>query len=486
MSTLDPERPWGDSTGAIACRPIFSRLPHDNYGYRTDETEAASQDPSNWITGFYDELLCGLKYSLENFYRDYLDCHTAKPEHLDWLAQLHGFTGEYWEPAWPETFKREMLCHAHQTWQGKGTEELFAWLLATYGIATCTDPKKVWQCENFIAGESRLDWPIKGSPIEAFVRLPLGTYSPESYEWKLTALWVEQYMPIWAIVVIGYCYFYSGYSRSGDGVFDHVLERCQGLVPIGANEVEAFYLANQVLAQDDPLKYFAQLLQHLANFLVLAGQVLCLEPFRAGFTPIPSPLFDPDDLASNPGVFLRVDPTDDLYGDYLQSWRDRERLVQLYRPYQEQWEVSVVCQDYFYAGLSAPSHPVFDPVYLATISAASSYYASNSALATSDPLGYFAGLLQFLLSLLKITATVTNAASLPYLLAGITPLPAPTYPLSNLVLVQFPNPSPYSDLVAARRLVTLYRPFSWLDPALLVGYNRFYAGLSATPHPTVP
>ena len=480
---LDPERPWGTSDGAIACRPIFSRLPHDSQGYRSDETEAASQDPSNWITDFYDELLCSLKYSLENYYRDYLDCKTAKEGVLDWLAQLHGFAGEYWDPAWDPAFKREMLCRASDIWQGKGTEELFNWLLSAYGVNTCTDPKKIWRCKDFIAGETRLNWPIKGDHLESFVRLPRGTHSDI---WKAIRLWIEQYMPAWAIIVVCYCYFYAGESRAGDGVFDRVLEKCQGLVPSGINEVEAFYLANQTLAQDDPLEYFARLLQHLANFLGLPGQVLRLEPFRAGVTRIPAPVFDPDDLAGNPGIFLRVDPADDLYKDYLQTWRDRERLVQLYRPYREQWEVSVVCQDYFYAGLSAPSHPVFDPIYLETIDAAIAYYKANSTLAASDPLGYFAGLLQALLAVLGIAATVANAATLPYFFAGIASLPAPTYSFSNLVRIEFSNSAPLSEISKARRLVELYRPFAWLDPMLLVGYDRFYAGLSTTPYPTAP
>lgn len=463
MAKLDPQHPWGTSDGEFACRPIFSRLPAFNYGYRTEETEESAQDPSNWVTDFPDRILCGLKTQLFDFYRDYLDCQTAKPEVLDWLSQLYGFTGEHWDPAWSETFKREMLCNAIDIWEGKGTEELFNWLIETYEIITCTAPKDLWECENFIAGESRLDWPIKGNPLESFIRLPLFQYSPESYEWKLLIRWVRLYMPVWAITIICYCYFYADHSRAGDGVFDHVLEQCQGLVPHDINHVENFYLANSGLAESDPISYFAALLSYLATVLSLSGYITPVDGFYAGITAIPSTVLAVGNYPENSHLFWRIDPDDEIYEDYQQPWRDRERLVQLYRPYQEIWEVNVVCQDYFYTGISAPGHPVFDPVFEATREAAIAYLVGRESLAESDPLAYFAGLLEELLPLIGLIATVAN--------------------LGDRVQVTFSLKNETQEAIAqVRRLFELYQPYP-NDLYLAVGHDYFYVGISQLPHP---
>ena len=463
MPKLDPQHPWGTSDGEFACRPIFSRLPAQNYGYRTEETEELAQDPSNWLTTFPDEILCGLKTKFFNFYRDYLDCQTAKPEVLDWLAQLHGLTGEHWDPAWQETFKREMICHAIAIWERKGTEELMDWLIQSYGITTCTTPKDLWECENFIAGESRLDWPIKGSALESFIRVPLGNLNPKSPEWRLLARWIRLYMPAWSISIICYCYFYANHSRAGDGVFDHVLEQCQGLVPAaGENHVETFYLANSELAQNAPIAYFAGLLEYLAQILGLTGYVTEVEALRAGVSQVPATVLDVGNYPENPGLFWRVDPNDELYEDYGQTWRDRERLVQLYRPYQAQWEVNIVCHSYFRADISAPGHPVFDPVFEATIDAARAFYVGNEALVESDPIAYFASLIEELLTLLSLTATVEN--------------------LGDRIQVIFELANGTEDAIAqTRRLIELYQPY-FSDLILSVGYSDFYAGISRIPH----
>ncbi|HEY9835495.1 MAG TPA: phage tail protein [Vampirovibrionales bacterium] len=461
MAKLESDHPWGWPEKGIACRPIFSRLPAENYGYRTDETEESSQDPSNWISSFYDELLCGLKFDLNNFYHDYLDCQTAKAEVLDWAAQLYGFTGEHWDPTWEETFKRQLLCHAFEIWQGKGTEELFDWLLETYGIITCTDPKKIWQCENFTAGESRLDWPIKGNPLEAFIRVPLGQYTAKSSEWKLILRWIRLYMPIWAITVLCFCYFYAGHSRAGDGVFDHVLERSQGLVPLGENLVESFYFAHSDLAQESPLEYFVRLLRYLSANLGLANDVQQIGPFVTSATTIPALALNMEDWGENPGVFMRVDPAIELYQDYAQTWRDRERLVQLYRPYQGQWEINVVCHDFFRAGVSAPGHPVFDSVFLATIDAAKVFYQGREQQAQDDPWGYLGALLIELIAVLEMDAVVVLLNEIPKI----------EFALGN---------GTWEAITQARSLFELYQPYH-TDSLIAVGYDAFYVGFSQLP-----
>lgn len=91
-------------------RPVYGRLPGVEGAYNNPDE---GDTPAKWLTAGADDLLSGTKYSLDNFYRTYLDPETCYPLNLDWIAQHLGFVGGLWNLEWPNTTKRLLLRNAH-------------------------------------------------------------------------------------------------------------------------------------------------------------------------------------------------------------------------------------------------------------------------------------------------------------------------------------------------------------------------------------
>jgi hypothetical protein len=115
------------------------------------------------------------------------------------------------------------------------------------------------------------------------------------------------------------------------------------------------------------------------------------------------------------------------------------------------WEINVVCHDFFRAGVSAPGHPVFDPVFLATREAAIAFYQGKEQQAQDDPWGYFGALLSELIAVLEMDASVVFLDGIPRI----------EFTLEN---------GTWEAITQARRLFELYQPY-FTDPLLAAGYD---------------
>lgn len=203
------------SRGAWAERPIYHRLPIAEGKYQVHEDDTELEPVADWLTAPLDANLIFVKALLENFYADYLDPLTAKPKNLDWLAQLVGFTGEYWETSWSITIKRALIKDSLSfIWQNKGTRALLEYLLQVFTINS-----KIYQLGQFLAGRNRAGDALGGENLEYYLLLPL-TYLRTSNEWRLANKINRLYSPVFVDSKVIYSQFHAGFSCAGEVVFD--------------------------------------------------------------------------------------------------------------------------------------------------------------------------------------------------------------------------------------------------------------------------
>ena len=193
----------GWSTG----RPIYHRLPAESEAYQGNPLVDA-------ITNPYDALLMAWKASIDNFDRDFLDPDTCRSDVLDWLAQLCGFTGEYWDPTWTDAQKRELIRKSHLfIWPYKGTQILLEWLLGLFEIQA-----RIYLIGQFLVGVNVVGDQIGGELLRYWILLPL-EYRRTSETWALTERFNRLYMPCFAESRVCYERFYVGFSVVGDPIF---------------------------------------------------------------------------------------------------------------------------------------------------------------------------------------------------------------------------------------------------------------------------
>jgi aminopeptidase-like protein len=196
-------------------RPIYKRLPiaEEKYQVASDDPEL---DPvADWLTLPVDEYLMAIKEAVDTFYTDYLDPATARAENLDWLAQLCGFTGEYWETSWTQTQKRSLITNAFTfIWESKGTRAVLEYLLLIFDIQG-----KIYLLGEFLAGRNVAGDALGGDSLEYFLLLPL-SYLRTSYQWRLAAKFNRLYGPVYVKSTVCFSQFFCGFSCTGDPVFD--------------------------------------------------------------------------------------------------------------------------------------------------------------------------------------------------------------------------------------------------------------------------
>lgn len=198
-------------------RPIYLRLPEESEAYQGNEIVDA-------ITTPWDNKIVDVKNTLLNFNNDFINPETAREDALDWLAQLCGFTGEYWDTRWSITIKRSLIKDSHtKIWSYKGTVILLQYLLDLFGLDAVVYVENVW----FI-GITAIDSPIGGRNLYYAIKLfaPDAAnnqfYMRNSKEWKLIEKLNRLYMPCWCASIptngsfIHYEKFIIGVSAVGD------------------------------------------------------------------------------------------------------------------------------------------------------------------------------------------------------------------------------------------------------------------------------
>jgi Phage tail protein (Tail_P2_I) len=188
-------------------RPIYHRLPAESEAYQGNPIVDA-------VTAPFDELLVQWRDVALHFERDFLDSQTCKPEALDWLAQLCGFTGDYWDTDWPEAAKRELIARSHQfIWPNKGTQILLEYLLSVFAINA-----GIYRTGQFLAGISTAGSALGGELLQYWVLMPI-QYRRTGMEWGLVERFVRLYMPCFVEHAVCYEKFHAGFSAAGEPVF---------------------------------------------------------------------------------------------------------------------------------------------------------------------------------------------------------------------------------------------------------------------------
>jgi hypothetical protein len=199
--------------------PIHDRLPGENEGYRKDESwdgHDPSVDPpiARWLTEPWDALLMESKGKIETIYTTHLNPLTAEPENLDWLAQLHGFTGEYWSVDWDVAVKRQLIANSFtKIWENKGSRSLLEWIFQTFGLET-----RIYLYGEFLADINVAGDVLGGEALQYWLLVTL-KYLRTSDEWKLLEKLNRLYSPVCCNSRVTYDQFYADFSIAGDPVW---------------------------------------------------------------------------------------------------------------------------------------------------------------------------------------------------------------------------------------------------------------------------
>lgn len=195
--------------GWAANRPIYGRLPEESQQYQ-------GNDAADWLTLPWDDLLANSRGLAQNFYTTHLNPATADAANLDWLAQLSGYTGAYWDSQWPVAVKRTLITEAFsRVWPEKGSRALLEWIIALFGLEM-----RVYVLGDFLAGYSAAgDTLGSDSGFEYFLRVKL-IYARNGSQWALLERLNQLYSPVYVTSQVCYQQFYAGFSVAGDPVFD--------------------------------------------------------------------------------------------------------------------------------------------------------------------------------------------------------------------------------------------------------------------------
>lgn len=191
-------------------RPIYKRLPAIAEQYVGNPVVDA-------ITLPWDEVLMQSKLATDNFYTNFLNPTTALSQNLDWLAQLCGFVGEYWDSSWSDAIKRTLIANSYSyIWVSRGTRACLQYLFSVFGL-----PAKIVVIGDFYAGITTLPAQIGGGNFQFFVTVPLsGGFLRTSPQWALVDRLRRLYSPVFCDSRTCYAEgFIAGFSAAGDPCF---------------------------------------------------------------------------------------------------------------------------------------------------------------------------------------------------------------------------------------------------------------------------
>lgn len=169
--------------------PITKRLPR--FGWQDGNAAVEA------VVGAYDTVFMELYQTIQDFEKDFIDPDTCRADALDWLAQLMGFTEDYWDNSWAESIKRQLIKDAQQiVWRYKGTFYLLQYLIDLFGLNVRIELKGQWR-----VGVSKIGDPIGGALLDYSLVIGSDTdpgYARNSPEWRLIERLNRLYMPCWA------------------------------------------------------------------------------------------------------------------------------------------------------------------------------------------------------------------------------------------------------------------------------------------------
>lgn len=186
--------------------PIRITLPGENEAYTNNEAVY-------WLLRPWDFHTAAIISGLRNFYTQQLDPLTCKASSLDWLAQWAGYTGVYWDRAWPESAKRTLIAEAYtRVWPSKGSQDLLSWLFGVFGLSA-----QIVASSNPARADVSVVGDQVGGPVSIFhVLLPM-TYSRLG-EWVLVRRLIALYSPLWVGYTVSYSESRADIARAGEVV----------------------------------------------------------------------------------------------------------------------------------------------------------------------------------------------------------------------------------------------------------------------------
>lgn len=155
---MDTQQAWKDG------RPTLSRLPGINDGYSGNEV-------ADWLTDYPDQLLHGLRVMSE-VATDQVNPLTCEPQWLDLLSNLCGWYG-YWDLAWPEASKRQLLAASYtEIWPKYGTATALSFVLQTLGVTHV-----IQQGQSFLIGVNEVGDPLGAIAWQYDIVLPTAFFN---------------------------------------------------------------------------------------------------------------------------------------------------------------------------------------------------------------------------------------------------------------------------------------------------------------------
>lgn len=313
-------------------RPIYHRLPVDCQQYQREPVDENDIIPADVLTDWFDVFLMASKLSVDNLFVDYLQPNTAKSSALDWLAQICGFTGEFWDATWDDTIKRQLIADSYRfIWPNRGNSDVLVYLIQLFQLPTYP-LFNIYIVPYWLANITNTPNIAGRVPDQFFIRL-LNTTIRDDWFWHQAKDFVKLYSPAWVNGVVCFDYWYAGSSAANDGVFDYIFEKTKD---IATN----WDLQNPELSCIDLVIYLASQLNISVEYIT--------RNYWLANTTAPSAM-----VVSDPTIFYFVNESI-VYTTW--QWYTVNYLIDLYcSPLK-----SVVCTRYFKAGLSSIKQPVFE------------------------------------------------------------------------------------------------------------------------------
>lgn len=186
--------------------PIRYSLPGQSGAYTHNQVV-------EWLLTPWEESTVEAIAFTRNFYAQHMNPATADAGSLDWLAQFAGYTGPFWDSAWPESVKRSLISEAYtRVWPQRGSLNLLGWLFNLFGLNAEIDDSSA----PFLADINEAGDALGGSDGIFHVLLPM-LYSRQN-EWLTVEKLLALFIPCWADYTLSYEESQADFLRAGEVV----------------------------------------------------------------------------------------------------------------------------------------------------------------------------------------------------------------------------------------------------------------------------
>lgn len=185
---------------------IQDRLP--DKGYQDNQSV-------EWVLSHANHKISQWATLMETFHLQ-LSPVTCSDDKLDWLSQLYGFTGKYWNFQWSITQKRNILRLGLSFWRRKGTRSSIEQWVSALGL-----PIQVWTGDRLVLPFA-MPATLTSPKFKIILRIPFSEVRGNQI-WRESHRITEILTPITTPTYIGFDAFRVGYSQLGEPMFEQPL-----------------------------------------------------------------------------------------------------------------------------------------------------------------------------------------------------------------------------------------------------------------------